>query len=79
MAGSSLAAIRLAKADLRKRMKQSLLAMTSQEKSRQSSLLCKMFLSSEEYQKSQRVAIYLSMHDEIDTEEIMQDLFKTNR
>ena len=29
------------------------------------------FLSSEEYQKSKRIAIYLSMPDEINTEEIM--------
>ncbi|KAM9585724.1 5-formyltetrahydrofolate cyclo-ligase isoform 2-T2 [Trichechus inunguis] len=73
------AAVRSAKQNLRAKLKQRLQAMSAEERLRQSLLLTQKVISHSQYQKSKRVSIFLSMQDEIETEEIIKDIFQQGK
>ncbi|XP_042553641.1 5-formyltetrahydrofolate cyclo-ligase isoform X1 [Dipodomys spectabilis] len=79
------AAVSGAKRSLRAELKQRLRALSAEERLRQSRLLtqkvvisCQVMAHSR-YQRSQRVSIFLSMQDEVDTEEIIRDIFRQGK
>ncbi|KAI6077789.1 5-formyltetrahydrofolate cyclo-ligase isoform X1 [Aix galericulata] len=73
------AALRAAKRALRAELRQRLRAMGTAEKQRQSRLLSRKVIGHSRYQESKRIAIFLSMPDEIQTEEIIKDIFKQGK
>ncbi|XP_065498216.1 5-formyltetrahydrofolate cyclo-ligase isoform X2 [Caloenas nicobarica] len=74
-----MAAVRAAKQALRATLQQRLRALGAAEKQRQSRLLTSKVICHPKYQESKRIAIYLSTPDEIQTEEIMKDIFKQGK
>ncbi|XP_062405493.1 5,10-methenyltetrahydrofolate synthetase (5-formyltetrahydrofolate cyclo-ligase) [Sardina pilchardus] len=70
-----MAALRAAKQALRKEIKRRVAALTDQEKVRQSRVVSQKLFQHPKYKSSQRIAVFLSMHDEIRTEEIVEDAF----
>ncbi|XP_041917041.1 5-formyltetrahydrofolate cyclo-ligase [Alosa pseudoharengus] len=68
-----MAALRAAKQALRKEIKKRVAALTDQEKVRQSRVASQKLFRHPKYHSSQRIAVFLSMHDEIRTEEIIED------
>ncbi|KAM9637959.1 5-formyltetrahydrofolate cyclo-ligase-like isoform 2-T2 [Morphnus guianensis] len=77
--GDMAAALRGAKRALREELRQRLRALGAAEKQRQSRLLSRKVISHPKYQESKRIAIFLSMPDEIQTEEIIKDIFKQGK
>ncbi|XP_061855930.1 5-formyltetrahydrofolate cyclo-ligase isoform X3 [Colius striatus] len=77
--GEMAAALRAAKRALRGELRQRLRALGEAEKQRQSRLLTRKVISHPKYQESKRIAIFLSMPDEIQTEEIIKDIFKQGK
>ncbi|XP_036869418.2 5-formyltetrahydrofolate cyclo-ligase isoform X1 [Manis javanica] len=73
------AAARGAKRSLRAELKQRLQAMSAEERLRQSRLLTEKVIAHSQYQKSRRVSIFLSMQDEVETEEIIKDIFRQGK
>ncbi|TFK13169.1 adenomatous polyposis coli protein [Platysternon megacephalum] len=73
------AALRAAKQALRAELKRRLRALSEAEKQRQSRLLSRKVIGHSKYQESQRIAIFLSMQDEIETEEIIKDIFQRGK
>ncbi|XP_072726157.1 5-formyltetrahydrofolate cyclo-ligase isoform X1 [Ciconia boyciana] len=73
------AALRAAKRALRGELRQRLRALGAAEKQRQSRLLGRKVIGHPKYQESKRIAIFLSMPDEIQTEEIIKDIFKQGK
>ncbi|XP_007950010.1 5-formyltetrahydrofolate cyclo-ligase [Orycteropus afer afer] len=73
------AAVSGAKRSLRAELKQRLQAMSTQERLRQSCLLTQKVIAHSQYQKSKRISIFLSMQDEIETEEIIKDIFQRGK
>ncbi|XP_076984659.1 5-formyltetrahydrofolate cyclo-ligase isoform X5 [Tamandua tetradactyla] len=73
------AAVRSAKQSLRAELKQRLRALSAEERRRQSRLLTEKVIAHSQYQKSKRISIFLSMPDEIDTEEIIKDMFQRGK
>uniref|UniRef100_A0A8B9XPZ1 5-formyltetrahydrofolate cyclo-ligase n=1 Tax=Bos mutus grunniens TaxID=30521 RepID=A0A8B9XPZ1_BOSMU len=68
-----------AKRSLRAELKQRLRALSAEERLRQSHLLAQKVFTHSECQKSKRVSIFLSMPDEIETEEIIKDIFRQGK
>ncbi|XP_046755013.1 5-formyltetrahydrofolate cyclo-ligase isoform X1 [Gallus gallus] len=78
--GSEMAAaLGAAKRALRTELRQKLRALGAAEKQRQSRLLSRKVIGHSKYQESKRIAIFLSMPDEIQTEEIIKDIFKQGK
>ncbi|XP_004056674.1 5-formyltetrahydrofolate cyclo-ligase isoform X2 [Gorilla gorilla gorilla] len=73
------AAVSSAKRSLRGELKQRLRAMSAEERLRQSRVLSQKVIAHSEYQKSKRISIFLSMQDEIETEEIIKDIFQRGK
>nr|XP_042137343.1 5-formyltetrahydrofolate cyclo-ligase isoform X3 [Peromyscus maniculatus bairdii] len=73
------AAVSTAKRSLRAELKQRLRALSAEERLRQSHLLTQKVIAHSQYQNSKRISIFLSMQDEIDTEEIIKDIFKQGK
>ncbi|XP_006888309.1 PREDICTED: 5-formyltetrahydrofolate cyclo-ligase [Elephantulus edwardii] len=73
------AAVRNAKQSLRAELKQRLRAISAEERLRQSGVLTQKVIAHSQYQKSRRVAVFLSMQDEIETEEIIKDIFRQGK
>lgn len=73
------AAVSGAKRSLRAELKQRLRALSAEERLRQSHLLTQKVLAHSQYQKSKRISIFLSMHDEIETEDIIKDIFQRGK
>ncbi|XP_063494719.1 5-formyltetrahydrofolate cyclo-ligase isoform X4 [Symphalangus syndactylus] len=73
------AAVSSAKRSLRGELKQRLRAMSAEERLRQSRVLTQKVIAHSEYQKSKRISIFLSMQDEIETEEIIKDIFQRGK
>lgn len=76
---AAAAAVSSAKQSLRAELKQRLRAISAEERLRQSRLLAQKVMAHSQYQKSQRVSIFLSMPDEIETEEIIKDIFRQGK
>uniref|UniRef100_A0A8I6AG23 5-formyltetrahydrofolate cyclo-ligase n=1 Tax=Rattus norvegicus TaxID=10116 RepID=A0A8I6AG23_RAT len=68
-----------AKRGLRAELKQRLRALGAEERLRQSHLLTQKVIAHSQYQNSKRISIFLSMQDEIETEEIIKDIFKQGK
>ncbi|KAF4792941.1 5-formyltetrahydrofolate cyclo-ligase [Turdus rufiventris] len=73
------AALRAAKRQLRAELRQRLRALGAAEKQRQSRLLGRKVIDHPKYQESKRIAIFLNMPDEVQTEEIIKDIFKQGK
>uniref|UniRef100_G1SLI3 5-formyltetrahydrofolate cyclo-ligase n=1 Tax=Oryctolagus cuniculus TaxID=9986 RepID=G1SLI3_RABIT len=76
---AAAAAVSGAKRSLRAELKQRLRAISAEERLRQSRLLTQKVIAHRQYQKSQRISIFLSMPDEIETEEIIKDIFQQGK
>ncbi|KAM6979670.1 5-formyltetrahydrofolate cyclo-ligase [Aplochiton taeniatus] len=74
-----MAALRAAKQALRKEMKKRVTALDDKEKLRQSHIVSLKLIKHPKYMACQRIAVFLSMHDEVRTEEILQDVFKQGK
>lgn len=68
-----------AKRSLRAELKQRLRAVSAEERLRQSRLLTQKVIAHSQYLKSKRISIFLSMPDEIETEEIIRDIFQQGK
>ncbi|XP_075753213.1 5-formyltetrahydrofolate cyclo-ligase isoform X2 [Pelodiscus sinensis] len=77
--GAMAAALRAAKQALRAELKRRLRALSEAEKQRQSRLLSRKVIGHSKYQESQRIAVFLSMQDEVQTEEIIKDMFQRGK
>lgn len=75
----NMASVGPLKRALRAELKRRLLQMSPEEKERQSRELSLRLLSHSRYRESERVAIYLSMPDEVQTGEIIRDLFRCGK
>ncbi|XP_027427166.1 5-formyltetrahydrofolate cyclo-ligase isoform X4 [Zalophus californianus] len=72
-------AVSSAKRSLRAELKQRLRAMSAEERLRQSHLLAQKVMAHSRYQESKRISIFLSMQDEVETEEIIKDIFRRGK
>ncbi|MCJ8737550.1 hypothetical protein PDJAM_G00025250 [Pangasius djambal] len=76
---STMAALRAAKQALRKEIKKRLAALSDEEKLRQSHIVSQKLFEHPNYRSSRRVAVFLSMHDEVRTEAILRHLFSSGK
>uniref|UniRef100_A0A8C1WK83 5-formyltetrahydrofolate cyclo-ligase n=1 Tax=Cyprinus carpio TaxID=7962 RepID=A0A8C1WK83_CYPCA len=74
-----MAALRAAKQALRREIKARVAAVSDQEKLRQSRVVSQKLFRHPKYLSSQRVAVFLNMHDEVRTDDILQDIFKRGK
>ncbi|XP_051920000.1 5,10-methenyltetrahydrofolate synthetase (5-formyltetrahydrofolate cyclo-ligase) [Hippocampus zosterae] len=74
-----MAATRAAKQALRKEIKRRLALLSQQEKQRQSLIVCQKLIRHPKYVACKRIAVFLSMDDEVHTEEIIKDVFKVGK
>ncbi|XP_072134488.1 5-formyltetrahydrofolate cyclo-ligase isoform X2 [Mobula birostris] len=74
-----MAALRAAKKALRLEMKRRVAALSDTEKHRQSVAVSRQLLAHPKYQNCQRIAVFLSMSDEIQTEDIIKDVFQSSK
>ncbi|XP_076012406.1 5-formyltetrahydrofolate cyclo-ligase [Genypterus blacodes] len=74
-----MAALRAVKQSLRKEVKRKLSALSHEEKMRQSAVVSQKLLNHPKYVACKRIAVFLSMHDEVCTEEIIKDVFKEGK
>ncbi|KAG0234792.1 hypothetical protein BGW41_001015 [Actinomortierella wolfii] len=72
-------ALRALKNTVRKDMRKRLAALSAEEIDRQSAIVTEKLLSLKVYKESQNVSVYISMHGEIDTREIIRDLLAQNK
>ncbi|XP_072889065.1 5-formyltetrahydrofolate cyclo-ligase isoform X2 [Hemitrygon akajei] len=75
----NMAALRAAKKALRLEMKRRVAALSDTEKHRQSVAVSRRLLAHPKYQNCQRIAVFLSMSDEIQTEDIIKDVFQSSK
>ncbi|XP_023669798.1 5-formyltetrahydrofolate cyclo-ligase isoform X2 [Paramormyrops kingsleyae] len=75
----SMAALHAAKRALRKEIKTRLAAIGAEEKRRQSRIVTQKLLQHPKYESCCRIAVFLSMPDEIHTEEIIEDIFQKGK
>ncbi|XP_041662839.1 5,10-methenyltetrahydrofolate synthetase (5-formyltetrahydrofolate cyclo-ligase) [Cheilinus undulatus] len=75
----SAAAVRAAKQALRREIRRRVSALSEEEKRRQSAVLSLKLFKHPKYVSSQRIAVFLSMHDEVHTEEIIRAVFKEGK
>nr|XP_056722065.1 5-formyltetrahydrofolate cyclo-ligase [Euleptes europaea] len=75
----AMAALQAAKRALRAELKRRLEALSAAEKRRQSRLLGAQLVEHPKYRASRRIAIYLSMPDEVQTAEIIKDIFQQGK
>ncbi|XP_070618174.1 5-formyltetrahydrofolate cyclo-ligase [Erythrolamprus reginae] len=76
---ADMAALHAAKQALRAELKRRLKALSEGEKLRQSRLLAGKVMSHPRYLASQRIAVFLSMPDEVQTNEIIRDIFQKGK
>ncbi|XP_077569603.1 5-formyltetrahydrofolate cyclo-ligase isoform X1 [Stigmatopora nigra] len=74
-----MAAARAAKQTLRKEIKRRLAQLSEQEKNRQSLIVCQKLIRHPKYVAAKRIAVFLSMNDEVCTEEIIKNMFKVGK
>lgn len=74
-----MSALRAAKQALRKEIKRRVAALSEEEKLRQSLLVSQKLFRHPKYVSCQRIAVFLSMHDEVRTEEIIKDVFRLGK
>ncbi|CAL4058850.1 unnamed protein product, partial [Meganyctiphanes norvegica] len=69
----------VAKASLRKEIKSKLNSLTKEEKTQQSKIVTSALLSHPVYKKSQRLSIFLSMPDEIQTDSVLKHALENGK
>ncbi|XP_017295743.1 5,10-methenyltetrahydrofolate synthetase (5-formyltetrahydrofolate cyclo-ligase) [Kryptolebias marmoratus] len=74
-----MAALRAAKKALRSEIKLKVAALDPEEKRRQSLLVSHKLFKHPKYVSSQRIAVFLSMEDEVCTQEIIKDMFRCGK
>ncbi|XP_066446094.1 5-formyltetrahydrofolate cyclo-ligase isoform X1 [Eleutherodactylus coqui] len=74
-----MASIQAAKRALRAQLKQRLAVLSDLEKLQQSQAVTRKVLSHPRYQTARRVAIFLNMTDEVQTEDIIRDIFRQDK
>ncbi|XP_047437660.1 5,10-methenyltetrahydrofolate synthetase (5-formyltetrahydrofolate cyclo-ligase) [Mugil cephalus] len=74
-----MAALRAAKQALRKEIKRRVAALSKEEKLRQSLVVSHKLFRHPKYVSSQRIAVFLSMDDEVCTQEILKDVFSRGK
>lgn len=74
-----MANIKVLKSVLRKEMNNIISNINSEEKVRQSSKVLEKLTNLPQYQNSQRISLYLSTEDEIDTLPILKNIFETGK
>ncbi|KAJ8247612.1 hypothetical protein GJAV_G00248290 [Gymnothorax javanicus] len=74
-----MAALRAAKQALRKEIKKRVATLGEEEKLRQSRIITQKVLMHPKYECCQRIAVFLSMSDEVRTENIIEDIFKRGK
>lgn len=74
-----MAALRAAKQALRREVKRRVAALSAEEKRRQSLVVSQKLFRHPKYASSQRIAVFLSMNDEVCTQEILKDVFKRGK
>ncbi|XP_032906506.1 5-formyltetrahydrofolate cyclo-ligase isoform X1 [Amblyraja radiata] len=77
--GTNMAALWAAKKALRLDLKRRVAALSDAEKRRQTAAVSRRLLAHPKYQNCQRVAVFLSMSDEIQTEDIIKDVFQCGK
>ncbi|XP_072324891.1 5-formyltetrahydrofolate cyclo-ligase [Scyliorhinus torazame] len=75
----NMAALRSAKKALRLEMKRRVAALSDAEKRRQTEVVSRRLIAHPKYQNCQRIAVFLSMADEIQTEYIIKDVFQRGK
>ncbi|XP_048471871.1 5,10-methenyltetrahydrofolate synthetase (5-formyltetrahydrofolate cyclo-ligase) [Rhincodon typus] len=75
----NMAALRAAKKALRLEMKRKVAALSDAEKRRQTEAVSRRLIAHPKYQNCQRIAVFLSMSDEIQTEDIIKDVFQCGK
>ncbi|XP_039215182.1 5-formyltetrahydrofolate cyclo-ligase isoform X2 [Crotalus tigris] len=76
---ADMAALNAAKRALRAELKRRLKELSQAEKLRQSRLLAGKVMAHPRYLASQRIAVFLSMPDEVQTNEIIKDVFQKGK
>ncbi|XP_029948789.1 5-formyltetrahydrofolate cyclo-ligase isoform X2 [Salarias fasciatus] len=71
-----MSALRAAKQAMRREIKRRVAALSEDEKRRQSLVVSFQLLKHPKYVSAQRIALFLSMNDEVCTQEIIKDVFK---
>ncbi|NP_001187620.1 5,10-methenyltetrahydrofolate synthetase (5-formyltetrahydrofolate cyclo-ligase) [Ictalurus punctatus] len=74
-----MAVLRAAKQALRKEIKKRVAALSDEEKLRQSQVVSRKLFKHHNYRSSHRVAVFLSMHDEVRAEAILQHMFSSGK
>uniref|UniRef100_A0ABM5EX02 5-formyltetrahydrofolate cyclo-ligase n=1 Tax=Pogona vitticeps TaxID=103695 RepID=A0ABM5EX02_9SAUR len=74
-----MASVQAAKRALRAELKRRLRALGEGEKRRQSGRLARQVMQHARYQASQRIAVFLSLPDEVQTAEIIKDIFQQGK
>lgn len=74
-----MSAVQAAKQALRKEIKRRVAALSDDEKHRQSRALSRKLFSHPKYVSSTRIAVFLSMADEVCTKEIIKDIFRLGK
>ncbi|KAM6942746.1 5-formyltetrahydrofolate cyclo-ligase [Xenentodon cancila] len=74
-----MSALKAAKQALRRELKRRLAALSAHEKRRQSLHVTQQLFKHPRYVSSQRIAIFLSMDDEVCTDEIIKDIFRRGK
>ncbi|XP_077329129.1 5-formyltetrahydrofolate cyclo-ligase [Lithobates pipiens] len=74
-----MASVHAAKRALRAQLKQRISALSDPEKLRQSQAVTRKLLSHDRYRAAQRIAVFLNMPDEIQTGDILRDLFRQGK
>lgn len=74
-----MAALRAAKLALRKELKRRVAALSGDEKRRQAVVVSQQLFRHPKYVSSQRIAVFLSMNDEMCTQEIIRDVFRRGK
>ncbi|KAM8889719.1 5-formyltetrahydrofolate cyclo-ligase [Synchiropus picturatus] len=74
-----MASLRAAKQALRREIKRRVALLSEEEKRRQSLVVSQKLFQHPRYQSCERIAVFLSMEDEVRTEEIIKDVFKLGK
>eukprot|EP00050_Salpingoeca_kvevrii_P016688 m.57688 g.57688 ORF g.57688 m.57688 type:complete len:222 (-) comp7095_c0_seq2:49-714(-) len=64
---------------LRRELKARLAAMTAAQRAQSAAIVARKLVARSEYREAQRVAVFLSLPDEVDTSPILADIFKSGR
>ncbi|CAM1313963.1 MTHFS (predicted) [Pycnogonum litorale] len=76
---TSVETLKAAKSQLRREAKNRVKQLTEDSMRSQSSMVCNRLLNSDAYKNSKRISMFLSMNDEIRTEDMMKQMFRDDK